>query len=90
MVLFRLFRSLQPLGNPVGFGAADLIELAVAALLALLVLGRAWIERVGNRIAGRTGWCLLLVGAAPLALRLGLLARRGVPTPGGAEEFSYG
>jgi hypothetical protein len=89
MLLFQLFRSFQPLGNPVGFGAADCIELAVAALLALLVLGCGWIERVGSRIAERTGWCLLLTGAAPLALRLGLLARRGVPTPGGADDFSY-
>jgi len=77
------------LGNPIGFGAGDFIELAVAAVLALLFMGRAWIERVGSAIARRTGWCLLLTGGAPLALRLGLLARRGVPTPGGADDFSY-
>ena len=77
------------LGNPIGFGAGDFIELAVAALLALLFLTRAWIERFGSAIAQRTGWCLLLTGAAPLVLRLGLLARRGVPTPGGADDFSY-
>jgi hypothetical protein len=89
MFLLQLFHSFQPLGNPIGFGASDFIELAVAALLALLVLGRAWIERVGSRLAERTGWCLLLTGATPLALRLLLLGRRGVPTPGGADDFSY-
>ena len=80
---------LSPLGNPIGFGAGDFLELAVAALLALLVLGRGWIERVGSRIALRAEWCLLLTGATPLALRLLLLARRPIPTPGGADDFSY-
>src|SRR5437868_40278 len=89
MFLWQLFRSFQPLGNPAGFGAGDLIELAVAAILAMLFLGRGWIQRVGGRIAARAWWCLLLTGAAPLALRLGLLARRRIPTPGGADDFSY-
>src|SRR5579864_9138369 len=72
-----------------GFGAGDFIELAVAALLVLLVLGRSWIERIGSRMAGRKGGGLLLTGAAPVALRLLLLARRPIPTPGGADDFSY-
>ncbi len=59
MFLFQLFRSFLPMGNPIGFGASDFIELVVAALLALLVLGRAWIERLGSRepLRGRGGVC---------------------------------
>jgi len=33
MFLFDFFRSFLPLHNPIGFGASDFIELALAALL---------------------------------------------------------
>ena len=41
MFLFDFFRSFLPLHNPIGFGAADFIELALALLLVSLVLLRA-------------------------------------------------
>src|SRR5438445_552197 len=36
MFLFRFFSSFLPLQNPIGFGASDFIELALAALLGSL------------------------------------------------------
>ena len=40
MFLFDWFRSFLPLRNPIGFGAADFIELAAALLLVLVILAR--------------------------------------------------
>ncbi|MGO9262249.1 MAG: hypothetical protein ACLQU1_39020 [Bryobacteraceae bacterium] len=89
MYLFHLFRSFLPLHNPIGFGASDFLELAVAALLVALVLGRAAIEPAALRIAQRTGWSMLLLGGLAAALRLALLPHFPVPTPAGADDFSY-
>jgi hypothetical protein len=89
MYLFHLFRSFLPLHNPIGFGASDFVEFAVAALLVLLVLGRAAVEPIALRIAERTGWCMLLLGILAAALRLALLPHFPVPTPAGADDFSY-
>jgi hypothetical protein len=44
MFLFDFFRSFLPLHNPIGFGAADFIELALAALLVSFVLLRTRME----------------------------------------------
>ena len=89
MFLFDFFRSFLPLHNPIGFGAGDFIELALAALLVSLVLLRARIEPAFQRLAARTGWSMLLLAALPVALRLLLLPRHPVPTPAGADSFSY-
>ena len=89
MFLFRLFRSFLPLHNPIGFGASDFIELALAAMLVLLVLARARIEPWGRRLAERTGWCMLVLAALPIVLRLALLPHHPVPTPRICDEFSY-
>jgi hypothetical protein len=89
MFLFDFFRSFLPLHNPIGFGAGDFIELALAALLVSLVLLRARIEPGFQRLAARTGWSMLLLAALPVALRLLLLPRHPVPTPAGADGFSY-
>ena len=48
--------------NFLGFGAADLVEIALAALLVTLAV--AWRPRLAwwaSRLATRTGWCMLLV-----------------------------
>ena len=87
MFLFDFFRSFLPLHNPIGFGAGDFIELALAALLVSLVLLRARIEPGFQRLAARTGWSMLLLAALPVALRLLLLPRHPVPTPAGADEL---
>jgi len=73
-----------------GFGPADLLDLALAALLVLAaLLWRPWIETYASRIAERTGWCMLLLAALPVALRLLLLGHHPVPTPDVSDEFSH-
>jgi len=89
MFLFDFFRSFLPLHNPVGFGASDFIELALAALLVLLTLVRAEAEPFVQRLAKRTAWCMLALAALPVLLRLALLAHAPAPTPAGSDDFSY-
>ncbi|HET9320933.1 MAG TPA: hypothetical protein VFO27_14195 [Bryobacteraceae bacterium] len=90
MFPFHLFRSFLPLHNPIGFGASDFIELALAAMLVLLALAwRPWIESLGAKLAERTGWCMLLLAALPVALRLLLLPQHPAPTPNTSDDFSY-
>ena len=89
MFLFDFFRSFLPLHNPLGFGASDFVELALVALLILLVVARAAIGQAAERLAVKTGWCMLLLFALPILLRLALLPRFPVPTPGGADDYGY-
>ena len=90
MFLLHLFDSFRPLQNPLGFGASDFIELSLAALLVLLAFAWCpWIEPYAQKLAERTGWCMLLVAALPVALRLLLLPYHPVPTPDIYDEFSH-
>src|SRR6266849_10418875 len=90
MLLSQLFRSFVPLRNPIGFGAADFIELVFTVLLVLPALAwRPWIETYAARLAQRTGWCMLALAALPVALRLLLLAQHPVPSPNVSDEFSH-
>src|SRR5713101_1865480 len=91
MLLFQqLFRSFVPLRNPIGFGARDFIELAFAMLLVLFVLAwRPLVEPYGERLAHRTAWCMLVVAALPVALRLLLLPLHPVPSPEVHDEFNH-
>src|ERR1700722_16284909 len=89
MFLFDFFRSFLPLHNPIGFGASDFIELALAALLVLLTLLRAEAEPFVQRLAKRTAWCMVALAGLPLLLRLALLAHASVPTHAGSDDFSY-
>jgi hypothetical protein len=90
MVFVELFRSFLPLRNPIGFGASDFIELGLAALLlALTLTSRPWLEPYGSRLAHRTAWCMLLLAALPVALRLALLPHHPVPTPDLYDEFGH-
>jgi hypothetical protein len=87
--LFRLFYSFLPLHNPIGFGAADFIEIALALLLAAgAIAWQKWAGRA-NRLASRTIWCMAILGALPVALRLSMLHTSPIPTPLGADDFSY-
>jgi hypothetical protein len=88
MYLFHWLRSLLPLHNPIGFGAADFVELAFAVVLVGLTLARARIEPAARRLAGSTGWSMLLLALLPIALRLALLPHHPVPTPSGSDDFS--
>src|SRR5581483_12185227 len=85
-----LFRSFQPLKNPIGFGAADFIELFLALMIAgAILVFRPWIEPWTQRLAKRTVWCMLLLAALPVVLRVALLAHHPVPTPDIYDEFSH-
>jgi hypothetical protein len=89
MYLFHVFRSFLPLHNPIGFGASDFVELGLAILLVLLVMARAWLEPAARKLAQNTGWCMLFLFALVIALRLALVPLHPVPTPAGADDFSY-
>src|SRR5215472_653727 len=89
MFLFDFFRSFLPLHNPIGFGAADFVELALALLLVTLTILRVEASPFVLKIAARTGLCMLALGALPVVLRLALLSRAPVPIPAGSDDFSY-
>ena len=90
MHLADLLRSFLPLRNPIGFGAADFIELVLAALLVVLVLlSRRWIEPFARQLAQRTGWCMLALAILPVLLRLLLLPNHPVPSPDIYDEFGH-
>jgi hypothetical protein len=89
MFLFDFFRSFLPLRNPIGFGAADFLELALVALLVLLILARRGLEARAQAWISRTGWWMLAFAVLPIALRAALLAHHPVPVPEVCDEFSY-
>jgi hypothetical protein len=85
----ELFRNLQPLYNPIGFGASDFILLAWTVLLVLLLaLGLRFQSRF-CRFAAHTRWCMLAMGALPVVLRLAMLGQAPVPLPHTPDDFSY-
>ena len=85
----NLTRALTTERNPVGFGAADALELALAVLLlGVAMFGRAWVEPRFRQFAARTHWCMLLLAILPTALRLLLLANHPVPAPDAYFESS--
>jgi len=88
--LSSLFQSFLPLHNPLGFGAADFLELYLA--LALLVLAWLWrpvLRPLGHKLAPRTAWCMVLLAVLPVALRLYLLPHHPVPSPDIYDEFGH-
>ena len=89
MTLLQLFRWFQPLRNPISFGASDLLELGLVVLLVVFLLTRKWLEPAARRLARHPGWCMLALGALVVLLRLALLPNVPVPTPAGADDFSY-
>jgi hypothetical protein len=85
-----VFRSYLPLNNPIGFGPADFIELALAAMLVLMALvWRPWIQPCALKLAERTGWCMFVLALLPVVLRLALLAHHPVPSPDVYDEFGH-
>ena len=90
MFLFDVFRSFLPLHNPIGFGPADFIELALAAMLVLMaVVWRPWIQPYALKLAERTGWSMLVLALLPVVLRLALVAHHPVPSPDVYDEFGH-
>src|SRR5215469_15679841 len=84
-----LFRSFLPLHNPIGFGAIDFIELALAAVFLLLMWTHLRLAARAQRLAVRTSWCMLALFVLSLALRLALLPQSPAPTPSGADDFAH-
>jgi len=89
MFLFDVFRSFLPLHNPLGFGASDFIELALAALLVVLAFAAGRLAPAVQKLAARTGWSMAILALLPILLRLALLPRFPAPSPAGADDFSY-
>ncbi len=90
MFLFQLFRSFLPLHNPIGFGSSDFLLLTLAGMLvAMAVAWRPLVDPYARSLAARTGWCMLLLAALPIALRILLLPHHPVPSPGVSDEFSH-
>jgi hypothetical protein len=87
--LFRLFYSFLPLHNPIGFGAADFIEIALALLLVGATLAWQKYADGANKLALKTVWCMAILGALPVVLRLSMLHTAPIPTALGADDFSY-
>src|SRR5579872_6645423 len=90
MFVFDLFQSFQPLHNPLGFGAGDFLEFALALILVLAaLLWRPWLQPRALRLADKAGWCMLLLAVLPVALRLALIPHHPVPTPDIYDEFGH-
>jgi hypothetical protein len=82
--------ALLPNPNPIGFGPADFLELALAALMILVAVAwRPWLGPRFERLAKRTVVCMIVLAAAPVVLRLLLLPHHPVPTPDVYDEFSH-
>ena len=87
---FDPLRSFLPITNPLGFGVSDFFELGLAALLVCFALtSRRFVEPWARRFAERPAWCMLILAAAPIALRLLLLPNHPVPTPDIYDEFGH-
>lgn len=85
-----LQRALLPNPNPIGFGPADFLEMGIAALLILLAVGwKPWFQPRLARFAKRTVVAMIVLGAAPVVLRVLLLAHHPAPTPDVYDEFSH-
>jgi hypothetical protein len=84
------FQSLLPMHNPIGFGAADYLELFLALMLTGLAMAwRPWIERYGRRLAENGVWSMVLLAVLPIVLRLLLLPHHPVPAPNIYDEFGH-
>src|SRR5579884_2517834 len=86
---FDLFRSFLPLRNPIGFGAVDFVELAIAIALLAAVMARERLGRAALRLAGHPRACMAILAVLPVVLRLALLPSHPVPVGAGADDFSY-
>jgi hypothetical protein len=89
-MLASLLGTFDPVKNPIGFGASDFIEFALAVLLVALALSwRPLIEPFGRRFSVQTRWCMLGLAVLAIALRLALLSHHPVPSPDIYDEFGH-
>jgi len=85
----QLFRSWQPIYNPIGFGATDFIVLAWAGLLVVSLVAMVRWGPAACNFARRTRWSMLALALLPIVLRLLLLPTAPVPAPRTPDDFSY-
>jgi hypothetical protein len=85
-----LLSTFDPVKNPIGFGASDFIEIAIASILVASVIAwRPLIEPHGRRLSLRTRWCMLALAILPVGLRLLILASHPIPSPDIYDEFGH-
>ena len=72
---------MYPFENPLGFGASDSIEFAIAALLVLMVLLRSRVVPGFRRLASHPVLSMLALAGLAAVMRLILLPHHPVPTP---------
>src|SRR5579862_8898987 len=89
MYLFHVLRSFLPTHNPIGFGASDFVVFSLAVVLVAGLLAWGFLEPAAQKLARRPAWCMLFLGLLVVALRLALLPVHSVPTPAGADDFSF-
>jgi hypothetical protein len=83
-------RSFLPIANPLGFGASDFLELGLAAFLVVCaIVSRRQVEPWARRLSAHPAWCMAVLAAAPVILRLLLLPNHPVPTPDIYDEFGH-
>jgi hypothetical protein len=75
--------------NPIGFGASDLVVLALAVLLVVLLLAGVWIAPYARQLARKSPLCMALLFGLTVLLRLALLPQNPTPIPSRAKDFSY-
>ncbi len=76
--------------NPFGFGAADFLLFALAALLlAATFLWSPFLRRYADALAERKRLCMAVIALLPVVLRLLLLPNHPVPAPDIYDEFSH-
>jgi len=89
MNLYRLLRFFLPLQNPLGFGLADFLELALAGMFVAAILTRDRILRFLKALAERPAWAMAALFVLPILLRLVLLATSPAPIPTTSDDFAY-
>lgn len=77
------------MGNALGLGPIDIVELCLGAILVAGILARAPIAGWARKMAARPILCMIFLAAVPMGLRLALLGRHPVPIPRVADDFSY-
>lgn len=76
--------------NPVGFGSADFIALALAALFGIAALvWQPFLRHRALHVAANPRQSMILLALLPVVLRLLLLPTHPVPTPDIYDEFSH-
>lgn len=77
------------MGNALGFGPIDLLELWLAAILVAAILAQAPAAQFARALADRPIRCMIFLAAVPIGLRLALVAHHPIPIPRVADDFSY-